>query len=105
MSITLLVVLIALASVATLMVLALGTRGALVGMAIDRRGGIVLSAVVFALWSVIAVSATEVTHYSGGETITASYPSVAWLAALGAVIGLISLFKAAIEEINATGGI
>lgn len=105
MILSLFLVLIVIGAVGTALVIAAGTKGSLGGIRVDRRTGIVVSAFVFVLWGLVAVSAFEITVYSGGTAATVSYPEVAWLAAVGAAAALFVMFQAAIEEIRATGGI
>ena len=105
MTIHLFLLLVFMASVATVFVIALGARGSAFGVDVNRRMGIVISAVVLALWGVIAINSFEVTVYSGGQEFTREYAEMAYLAVLGGGIAMISMFQAAIEEIRATGGI
>jgi len=105
MSIQLFLLLFAIASIATIFVIALGARGRAFGVGVNRRMGIVISAIVLGLWGVVAINSFEVVHYSGGEEFTTEYTEVAFLAVLGGAIALVSMFQAALEEINETGGI
>lgn len=105
MILSLYLVLIVIGAIGTALVIAAGTKGNLGGIRIDRRTGIVVSAIVFVLWGLVAVSSFEIVVFSGGTSETVSYPEVAWLAVVGAAASLFSLFQAAIEEIRATGGV
>ena len=99
------IVLLIIGAIGTAFVIAAGTRGNLGGITVDRRTGIVVSAFVFVLWGLVAISSFEIVVYSGGTSSTVSYPEVAWLAVVGASVSLFSLFQATIEEVRATGGI
>ncbi len=105
MILALYLVLVVIGAIGTALVIAAGTQGNLGGMRVDRRTGIVVSAFVFVLWGLIAISSFEIVVYSGGTSSTVSYPQVAWLAAVGGAVSLFSMVQATIEEIKATGGI
>ena len=86
-------------------VLKVGATGSVGGMQVSTRMGVVISAAAFLLWGLLAIESFEVVVASAGEQYTYSYPQLAWLAAAGAGIALISLFQASVQEIDNTGGI
>ncbi|WP_435551957.1 hypothetical protein [Natrinema sp. CGMCC1.2065] len=105
MILSLYLVLLVIGAVGTALVIAAGTKGTIGGIRVDRRTGIVISAFIFVLWGLVAVSSFEIVVYSGGTSETVSYPQVAWVAVVGGATALLSMFQAAIEEIQETGGI
>lgn len=98
-------ILLVTAVLATAATVSAGVEGGVGGVNIGPRTGIIVSALVFVLWGLIAINSFEITVYSGGSSFTQSYESIAWLAVGGASIGLISMLQAALEEINNTGGL
>ena len=105
MTIEMFLLLIALASIATFLVILSGTSGTIAGLTVDRRLGIVVSGVALMLWGLVAINSFEITVFSGGEEFTRSYEQMAWVATAGGAIAIYSLFQATIQEIRDTGGI
>ena len=93
------------AFVVTGIVLKVGATGAVGGVRVSTRMGVVVSAAAFVLWGLIAIESFEVVVASAGEQYTYSYPQLAWVAAAGAGISLISLFQASVQEIDSQGGV
>ncbi len=98
-------ILLVTAILGTALVLFAGVKGRVGGVTIGSRAGLVMAMACLMLWGLIAVNAFEITVISNGETMTHSYPQVAWIAVAGGAVSLITMLQAAIEEINATGGI
>lgn len=98
-------VLLLTAIVATAFTVYVGTSGGVGSVTMGARMGVVISAITILLWGMVAINSFEIVHTSGGSTFTESYESVAWIAAGGGLLGVISLFQAAVAEIKATGGI
>jgi len=93
------------AIVATAFTIYVGASGGVGSMQLGPRMGIVISAVTILLWGMVAINSFEIVHVSGGQEFTRSYESVAWIAAGGGVLAVVSLFKASVDEIRRTGGI
>ena len=98
-------ILLVTAILGTALVLFAGVKGRFGGVTIGSRAGLVMGMACMMLWGLIAINAFEITVISNGETMTHSYPQVAWIAVAGGGVSLITMLQAAIEEINATGGI
>lgn len=105
MILSLYLLLIVIATLGTAVVIVSGTEGAIGPVTVDRRTGMVISALVFALWGVVGLSSFEVIVYSGGQQSTESFDPIAFLAAIGAAAALYSMFQASVKEIQSTGGI
>lgn len=82
-----------------------GVRGTVGGVDVGARAGMIVSAFVFGLWTLVAINSFDVTVVSGGEEFTRSYEQIAWVAVAGGVVALISLIQASIEEFDRTGGL
>ncbi len=98
-------ILLVTAILGTALVLFAGVKGRVGGVTIGSRAGLVMGMACLMLWGLIAINAFEITVISNGETLTRSYPQVAWIAVAGGAVSLITMLQAAIEEINATGGL
>lgn len=105
MNIFLFLLLFAIAAVATLFVIVAGTSGHVGSITIDAKTGMVISAFAVILWGFLAISAFEITVYSGGQEMTASYPGVAWLAVAAGAVALFVTYQATVQLIEDTGGI
>jgi len=98
-------ILLVTAIIGTALVIFAGVRGTVGGVTIGARAGLVMATACLMLWGIIAINAFEITVISNGETLTHSYPQVAWIAVAGGAVSLITMLQAALEEINATGGL
>lgn len=99
------VVLLVAALVATGGVIWVGTTGGVGSMQVGGRAGIVLSAAVFLLWGLLAIESYNIVSTSGGQEFVRTYEELAWLCAGGALLSLLSMIQASIQEIKNTGGV
>lgn len=98
MTITMFIVLILLATLGTAVSLASGVG---VGRRLSgSTAGIITSAAASVMWGVVVVSAESITHYSGGEALEHSYPSIQYLAVGGLALAFVLLVQATIAELN-----
>jgi len=86
-------------------VIYLGIQGSATNSPVNRRVGILLSAIGMILWGIVGISSFEVVSYSGGSTFEHEIVEMAWFALAGAALMLFSLVQGTIEELNETGGI
>lgn len=105
MDITVYTLLLACALLLTAVIIWAASQGSIATAETGPRFGIVLSAAGVALWGVLAINSYDITVVSGGEEFTRQYEELAWLAIAGFGISLVSMFKAAVEEINRSGGV
>jgi len=98
-------ILLVVAFIATGGVLWVGSQGGVGSMRVGSRMGIVLSAGTFLLWGLLAIESFEIVTMSGGSEFSNSYSQLAWLCAGGAMISLLSMFQASVQEIKDSGGV
>jgi len=98
-------VLLVAAIIGTAAVFWVGSQGGVGGQDIGPRVGILISAGMFLLWGLLGIESFEIVHTSGGSQFTESYTELAWLAAGGALVSLLSMLQAALQEVKRTGGI
>jgi DMSO/TMAO reductase YedYZ heme-binding membrane subunit len=102
---TIYAILLAITLAWTVGVVYLGVQGSVGDKPINRRIGILLSAIGLVLWGVVGISSFEVVSYSGGQTFEHSLVGIGYFSVAGGALMLFSMLQGTVEELNETGGI